>query len=125
VLSLLAMALCFVGLQDQLCLRALKTLDARSREDRGFIEALLKFCSANSVEEVRAIAKVKLEDEKDQRLVVVRLLATIASRTPLKEDYMERIVGRGPPAALVKMLYATVRGETGKVVGMLRGDSRS
>jgi hypothetical protein len=77
------------------------------------------------VEEVRAIAKVKLEDEKDQRLVVVRLLATIASRTPLKEDYMERIVGRGPPAALVKMLYATVRGETGKVVGMLRGDSRS
>jgi energy-coupling factor transporter ATP-binding protein EcfA2 len=120
VLSLLAIALCFVGLQDQLSLRALKTLDARSEEDRGFIETLLKFCSANSVEEVRAIAKVKPEDEKDQRLVVVRLLATIASRTPLTEDYIEKIVGRGPPAALVKMLYATVRGETGKVVGMLR-----
>jgi hypothetical protein len=120
VLSLLAIALCFVGLQDQLSLRALKTLDARSGEDRGFIETLLKFCSANSVEEVRAIAKVKPEDEKDQRLVVVRLLATIASRTPLTEDYIEKIVGRGPPATLVKMLYATVRGETGKVVGMLR-----
>ncbi len=120
LVSLLAISLCFVGLQDQLGSRALKTLDARSGEDRGFVEVLLKFCSATSIEDMRSISQVKPEAERDPRLVVVRLLASIASRAPVTEDYIEKIVGRGPPATLVKILHATVRGEMDRVVSMLR-----
>ncbi len=120
LLSLLAVSLCFVGLHDQLGLKALKTLGARAGEDRSFIETLLKYCSEDSIEGMRSIAKIKPEDERDSRLVIVRLLASIASRAPVTEDYIESIVGRGPPSALVRAFYLTLRGETNRVVNILR-----
>jgi hypothetical protein len=118
--SLLTISLCFTGLEGQLGLRALKVLDTISGDDRGFVEVTLKFCSAISVEDMRVIARVKPEGEMDSRLTIVRLLAGIASRSLLTERDIERVVGQGPPQALVKAFYATLRGETSKVTNLLR-----
>jgi len=119
LLSLLSLSLCFTGLEDPISLRALKVLSTKSGEDRRF-EVLLKFCSANSIEDMNAIARVKHENEEDLWLRLLRLLALIASRTSITEDYIEKEVGQGPPQALIKAFHAVVKGDMNRVINLLR-----
>ena len=120
IISLLALSLCFRGLRDQMSMKALKLLESHAGEDRMFTETLLTFCSAESIEDMRRVARIKPEEERDQRLTIVRLLAQIASRTPVSEDYIDRVIAQKPQQTIVKALLATVKGDSGRLINMIK-----
>ena len=120
VVSLLATSLCFTGLGTEIASKALKLLELKAGDDRRFTETLLRFCSAETIEEMRVLAEVKPEEEPDPRLQVIRLLARAATRTSIAEGDIERIAPPGPPRALIKGLLLAYKGESRELVNLIR-----